>query len=136
MQKWLYKMLMLIAVATVIGHNTIPHHHDEFTHEAFTHHHDHHGDESRETTSHDHHHEGKNHDNHNIFSFAQLDKDFVNSHGKICVDLPIFYLLAPVLTYHVNGLKLSSKNLYAFYKEFPPPGNFSSNLFSRPPPSV
>ncbi len=123
---------MLVAVATIVGHTTLPHHHHELI-EALAHHNDHHEDESTDTDHHDH--EQNKKDDHNIFSFAQLDEDFVPSQfSKVSLDLPILYLLTPVLTYRFKQLNENSKNHFVCYREFPPPGSYSSNLFSRPPP--
>ncbi len=123
---------MLVAVATIVGHTTLPHHHHELI-EALAHHNDHHEVED----SADHHdHEQNKKDHHNIFSFAQLDEDFVPSQfSKVSVDLPVLYLLTPVKTYQFKQLKENSKNHFGFYREFPPPGKYASNLFSRPPPA-
>jgi len=124
---------MLFAVATIVGHNTLPHHHHELI-EALAHHNDHHEVEDTDTDHHDH--EQNRKDHHNIFSFAQLDEDFVPSQfSKVSINLPILYLLTPVITNQVKQLKENSKSHFGYYREFPPPGNYSFNLFSRPPPA-
>jgi hypothetical protein len=123
---------MLVAVATIIGHNSMPHHHHAEI-QLLAHHNDHHDEEGTEA---DHHQEQNKKDHHNIFSFAQLDEDFVPSQfNKINIDLPILYLLTPVITYQIDQLKEQSKNHFGYYREFPPPGNYLSDLFSRPPPA-
>jgi hypothetical protein len=124
---------MLVAVATIVGHNSMLHHHHVDIH-SFAHHDDHHQDESSDTDHHDH--ERKEEDHHNIFSFAQLDEDFLPSQfSKSSIDLPLLYLLTPVINFHLNKLKESSTAHFGFYREFPPPENYSSHLFSRPPPA-
>jgi len=130
---WLYKLLMLVAVATILGHNSLPHHHREDI-ALLSHRDDHHHDEG---TDKDHQgHEQNKEDHHSIFSFAQLDKDFVPSQfNKPALNLPIFYLLTPIITYQLHGLKENSKNRFGHYREFPPPAHYLRVLFSRPPPA-
>jgi hypothetical protein len=125
---------MLVAVAKIVGHNSLPHHH-HINMPALAHHDDHHEDEGTAT---DHHyHEQDNEDHHNIFSFAQLDEDFLPSQfSKANIDLPILYLLTPVITFQLQQLKEQSKTHFGYYREFPPPDKYSSNLFSRPPPEA
>jgi hypothetical protein len=128
MQKWWQKIILFVAVTTIIGHNSLPHHHhDAF--EAVAHHHEH--DEDHDA----HHHEQETEHHHNLFSFAQLDEDFLLSQfSKANIDLPILYLLIPVITYSFQKIKEQSKTHFGFYREFPPPDKYSSQLFSRPPP--
>jgi hypothetical protein len=124
---------MLFAVATIIGHNSMPHHHHTEI-QLLTHHNDHHNEQGTEADHHDQ--EQNKEDHHNIFSFAQLDEDFVPPQfSKVNIDLPILYLLTSVITYQFNKLKEKSKTHFGYYREFPPPDNYSSNLFSRPPPA-
>src|SRR5215218_5883092 len=102
MLKFLHKIVMLVAVATIIGHSTMPHnHHAEIQLLA---NYDHHNDEGTEA---DHHDGGQSkEDDHNIFSFAQLDEDFLPSQfSKVNIDSPILYLLAPIISYQINQLK-------------------------------
>jgi hypothetical protein len=125
---------MLVAVATIVGHSSMPHHHHVDI-QALAHHDDHHKDKGKDTHHHDH--EQKEKDHHNIFSFAQLDEDFLPSQfSKANIDLPILYLLTPVISFQLNKLKEQSKTHFGYYREFPPPDNYSSNLFSRPPPEA
>ncbi len=134
MQKWLQKILLFVAVATIIGHSSLPHHHHEQIETVA--HHDH-QDEGLETGSHDKdHHESKD-EEHSIFSFAQLDENFVPvKFQDVSIELPIIYLLTPVITYHYNLFRAKSKTHFGFYKEYPPPGNYLSQLPSRGPPSL
>jgi hypothetical protein len=119
MQKCLQNILLFIAVITVAGHSIIPHFHYD-----------------AEQAVEKHHHEEGEDDHHSIFSFAQLDEDFVPSQfSKVSIDLPILYLLTPVIANQFKQLKENSKSHFSYYREFPPPGNYSFNLFSRPPPA-
>ena len=132
MQKWLQKILLFIAIATIIGHSSLPHqHHQKITTVAL---HDH---LNEEKSGHHHHNDDDNKDEeHSIFSFAQLDEDFVPVKFQyISIELPIVYLLIPVITYHDNLLSAKSKIHFGFYKEYPPPANYLSQLPSRGPPS-
>lgn len=111
----------------------MPHHHHAGI-DVLAHHNNHQDEEGTEADRHDH--EQNKEDHHNIFSFAQLDGDFVPSQFiKVNIDLPIFYLLTPVITYQIDELKEQSKTHFGFYKEYPPPDNYLSKLFSRPPPA-
>jgi hypothetical protein len=125
---------MLVAVATIVWHSSMPHHHHEEI-KKLAHQDDHHEDESTDTHHHDH--EQREEDHHNIFSFAQLDEDFLPSQfSKASIDLPLLYVLTPVITFELNKLKEKSKNDFGYYREFPPPDSYPSHLFSRPPPEA
>jgi hypothetical protein len=131
MQKWWQKILLSVVVGTIMGHTFIPHHHHAI--DEIAHHQDHH-DEQAATGSH-HEHEHDQEDHHNIFSFAQLDKDFVPVKvQKVNFDLPILYLLTPLITFQLSEVKRQSKTHFGHYREFPPPAKYISQLFSRPPP--
>ena len=123
---------MLVAVATIIGHNSLPHHHHEDI-QQLAHSDDHHDEERTDNDPHD---QGQSREgHHNIFSFTQLDEDFLLSHfSKVGIDLPLLYLLTPTITYYFNQLKERSKTHLGSYREFPPPDDYLSHLFSRPPP--
>ena len=132
MKKWLQKILLFISVITVLGHNILPHHHHEEIQELIQHHHT----GEQEQPQHHHHHNESEDDEHGIFSFVQLDENFVPAKGQdINIELPFLYLATPVITYQYNLLKANSKNFFGYYKEFPPPDNHLSNLPSRGPPS-
>ena len=132
MQKLLQKILLFIAVIIVVGHNTLPHHHYEDIQELIQHHHNNEQEEPRHHHDHD-----ENKDNeHDIFSFAQLDESFVPAKWQhLSLKLPVLYFVTPVVTYQYNLIRERSKTHFGYYREFPPPGNFLSNLFSRPPPA-
>jgi hypothetical protein len=127
MQRWLHKTLMLVAVATIIGHNSVPHyHHDE--NPPLSHH-----EEEQKTN---HHHDERNTENHhNIFSFAQLDEDFIPAKFQVeGFELPVLYLLTPEISFQLK-LIISPSKAFNYYREYPPPGNYISQLPSRGPPS-
>jgi hypothetical protein len=134
LKKLLGKILMMVAVATIIGHNTLPHHHhmgiQYLMHQDENHVH-------KKSTDIDHHdHEKNSEGDHNIFSFAQLDDCFLPSQfSKVSIDLPILFLLTPIIRFQLDWLVESSKIHFGYYKEFPPPIDYLSHLFSRPPPT-
>ena len=122
---------MLVAVTTIIAHNSIPHHHKIL--EPLEQH-NHHEDEVLDENHGEH--ETNTQDHHSIFSFAQLDEGFVPAKFQyITFKLPVLYLLAPALACRVNEPEEISETHFSCYQEFPPPGNYSSDFFSRPPPA-
>jgi hypothetical protein len=132
MQRWLHKILMLIAVATIVGHNCMPHHHHEEI--LAVAHHEHQEDGGTKTHHHDHQ-ENKN-EKHNIFSFAQLDEDFIPAKFQVeGFELPVLYLLTPEISFQLK-LIISPSKAFNYYREYPPPGNYLSQLPSRGPPSL
>jgi hypothetical protein len=134
MAGWMYKILMLVAVATVIGHNSMPHYHHEMI-EALAHLDDDHHAPHQHTNSHAD--EQDNTNDHSIFSFAQLDDDFLPSKfSKINFELPILYVLTPAITYHFNRCNEQSKTHFGYYVEFPPPLPYSSGDLRRGPPPL
>ena len=124
---------MMVAVATIIGHNTLPHHH-HMGMQYLIYQDDHH---LHKGTDYDHFdHEENSEGDHNIFSFAQLDDCFLPSQfSKVSIDLPVLSLLTPTIRFQLNRFAERSKIHFGYYKEFPPPIDYSSHLFSRPPPS-
>jgi hypothetical protein len=134
MRRWFQKILLFIAVATIVGHSSLPHqHHAQIEKVA---HHDHHQEEQGTGTHHHDHDEDKDED-HSLFSFAQLDENFVpGKFQDIRIELPIVYLLTPIITIHYSLFREKSKTHFGFYKEYPPPGNYLSQLPSRGPPSL
>jgi hypothetical protein len=126
------KILMMVAVATIIGHNTLPHHH-HMGMQYLIHQDD---DHVHNSTSHDHYeHEENSESDHNIFSFAQLDDCFLPQFSKVSIDLPVLFLLTPIIRFELNQLAERSKIHFGYYREFPPPVDYLSHLFSRPPPT-
>ncbi len=118
MQKCLQKILLFIAVITVAGHSIIPHYHHE-----------------TEQAVEQHHHDDEEDDHHSIFSFAQLDENFVPAKSQVAgLELPVIYLITPVISYHLEIIANNSTRQFGFYRAFYPPGNYRSNLPSRAPP--
>ena len=129
--KWLSKILMLLSVATIITHGSIAHHHHEdikpFIHHDHEHHHTHNSHEDDNTAG--------DENDHNFFSFAQLDDSYLPSQfGKVIIEVPILYLLTPTFVLQVD--KLNAKpTTHLFHREDVLVSlYFSSGLFSRPPP--
>ena len=111
---------MMVAVAIMLGHNFMPHHHDT---EAPGYYNEHHEDSEQDK------------DHHNIFSFAQLDENFLPSQsGSINVDLPVAYLPTPLIRYQLRQLKQESKTHFGYYREYPPPAIYLSGRPLRAPP--
>jgi len=113
---------MMIAIAISLGHNFMPHHH---------------GHNSEISDYHEEHHEESGHDNdhHKIFSFVQLDENFLPSHsGNVDIDLPIVYLMAPLINYPLRQLEQQSKTHFGYYREHPPPAIYRCDLPLRAPP--
>jgi hypothetical protein len=134
MQKWLQKILLFIAVATIVGHSSLPHqHHADIEMVAY---HDHHEKEQGTGSSY-HDDDDSKDEEHSIFSFAQLDENFVPvKFQDMSIELPIIYLLSPLITYRYNLFREKSKTRFGSYKEYPPPGNCLSKLPSRGPPPI
>ena len=115
MQKCLHTILFFVAVVTVISHSVLPH----------THHHEH---------ALTHHNVDEHNDHENIFSFAELDEAFVPAKFLFTgFELPIVYLLAPEISCLVKLTTTVSK-AFRFYREYPPPNNYFTDLPSRAPP--
>lgn len=131
MKQVIQKILLLVAVLTVTGHSIIPHyHHDESP--ATIQHYDHEEEQAGDLDHHDEH----NDDHHNIFSFGQLDENFVPVKWQRANAEPsIYYLITPAITHELNLYKARPKIIVGYYREFPPPDNYSLHLFSRPPPA-
>jgi hypothetical protein len=115
----------------VTGHSIFPHHHheekfvnsDQHHHEGVTPGNHHHADDTMP--------ESKN----NLFSFAELDEKFVPAKWQdLNINLPVLYLLTPLITYQLNLFRINSKNKFGYYKEYPPPCNLLTDLPSRAPP--
>jgi hypothetical protein len=130
MKEYAHKSMMLIAVLVIFAHNMIPHHHFD---SPVVFHHDHHEDGN--SNAEDFHADQSKEDHHNPFSFAQLDDKYIPSQlVKAKIELPILYILTPAFAIHLQCYKLQPKNLFGYYRKFPPPLDHSFNLFSRPPP--
>lgn len=134
MKKGLQKILLLFAVITVLGHSILPHfHHDEIPVAIQQHHHDeqpagHHPLDDDNNTK----------DNqHGLFSFAQLDENFVpvNSQNN-SFELPVTYLFALVDIYVSHNFPVITKTHFGCYKVFPPPEKYFPSSSHRGPPTV
>ncbi len=128
------KILLLLAVFTVITHSILPHIHlDDIV--AMVDHHHHH-QKSADGKSH-HHDPGDSKAGHqNLFSFAQLDEDFIHSKSQFKkFELPVQYLSPVAITYLLDTFPVYTKNIFGRYKEYPPPDNYFYNLPSRAPPA-
>ncbi len=117
-KKRIISSLLLCAFAILFAHSTLPHVH----HEA-------------EQAVEKHHHNDEEDDHHGIFSFAQLDEDFVPAKFQLSgLELPVVYLLTPVISYHLQIIANNSKTHLGCYREFPPPDSYLSKLPARAPP--
>jgi hypothetical protein len=131
MKKGLQKILLLIAVVTVTGHSILPHiHHDETLVATQQHH-----DEEQQPSGLSHHDDKDDH--HDIFSFAQLDENFVpeNSQNK-SFELPLTYLPVLIATYLSDNFPVNTKTHFGWYKEYPPPDKNFPPSSHRGPPAV
>jgi hypothetical protein len=127
MQRWLHKILMLVAVATIVGHNCMPHHHHDEIKLLFH--------EEVEKNNYHHDHEQNTEDHHSIFSFVQLDEDFIPAKFQIVgFEPPVLYLLTPEISYQLK-LITSTTKAFNYYREYPPPRNYFRDLPSRAPPA-
>ena len=134
MKKGLQKILLLIAVITVTGHSILPHFHHDETPVAIQQHH------QEEEQPAGHHHHDDNSDNtkdnqHGLFSFAQLDEDFIPANAQIKnFELPAEYLIALIVTYLSDNYPVNTKTQFGCYIEFPPPDKYFSSSSHRGPP--
>jgi hypothetical protein len=110
------------------AHNSVVHHHHDdivtigHDNEAHAHDVDSHEQENRHDAP------------HNMFSYAQLDEDYLPAKfHKLTIELPVLYLPTRIVTITIHTAE-QSKTLFGYYREFPPPLWLSSNHFSRPPP--
>ena len=131
MKKGLQKILLLISVITVIAHSTLPHHHHEENSVAKQHH-----EEEQQLPGVNHHDDNKG-DHHGLFSFAQIDENFiqVNSQNN-SFELPLTYLSSLILTYLPENFSANTKTHFGWYKEYPPPEKSFLPFSHRGPPTV
>lgn len=127
------KILLLLAVLTVIAHSILPHVHlDEIV--AMVDHHHHH--QNSADGKHPHDTGGSKEDHHSLFSFAQLDEDFIPSKSQFKkFEFPVQYLSLVAITYLLNTFPVCTKKVFGRYKEYPPPDNYFYNLPTRAPPA-
>ena len=134
MVRWVYKILMLMAVTTIVGHSSLPHHHHNEVDKLSRHHANHHHNDA--TGHHHHDHPQQPAESHNIFSYGSLADDFLPTQfSTFSGNLPVFYLVSSIISIHFNQIKEGPKCQFNFYREFPPPRYISPQLFSRPPPA-
>lgn len=133
MKKGLQKILLLIAVLTVTWHSLVPHHHHDETLRTVQ---QHHPDEEQLAGSH-HEDDSSKGTQHSLFSFAQLDENFVplNSQNN-SFELPLTYLSAFLVTYLSDGFPVNTKTHFGCYKVFPPPEKYFPSSLHRGPPTV
>lgn len=133
-KKILQKILLLFAVITVIGHNILPHiHHDEIPVAIQQHHH-----QDEEPAGHHPLDDDNTQDNqHRLFSFAQLDENFVpvNSQNN-SFELPLTYLSAFLVIYLLDDFPVNTKTHFGCYKVFPLPEKYFPSSSLRGPPTV
>ena len=117
--KLLAKIFVATAFSFLLAHNLIPHHH-----------HDH-----FEITQ--NHHDDDHHD-HSIFSFGNLDDNFINAQHNFSINPNsvslIFLLPDSYLTPQINFSKC--KVDFAFVDESPPPDKHFPSSSHRGPPTV
>jgi hypothetical protein len=131
MKKGLQKILLLVAVVTVIAHSTLPHHHHNETPVATQHH-----DDEKQPSGLSHHDNDKD-DHHGIFSFAQLDENFVPAASQNnSVELPLTYLNALIAICLTDNFPVNTKTHFGWYREYPPPDKHFSSSSHRGPPTV
>ena len=129
------KIILLIAVITVTAHSIFPHIHldDIMAMVEEHHHHD-------ELPSGTHHHDEKDNQKdsqHNLFSFARLDDDFIPANGQSQkVELTSKYVPAIIITFLLNNYPHQTKTHFGWYREYPPPDDYQYNLPSRAPPAI
>jgi hypothetical protein len=132
MIKVLHKIMLLVAVTTVIGHSILPHiHHDEeFVVISDQHHH--------ESPAGKHHHDDENDSDkrHEVFSLAQLDDNYIPA-KKLYSTFGVPVEFAPLFTVIlIVNSKVATKTDFGWYKEYPPPDNPIRTLSFRGPPAA
>lgn len=129
MKKVLQKILLIIAVVTVIAHSTLPHyHHDKITVAI------HQQDDEEQLPGLSHHDDDKD-DHHGLFSFAQLDDNFVPVKSQTnSFELPFTFLPSLIAIYLSDNFPVNTKIHFSWYKEYPPPDkNFPPSSHRGPP---
>ena len=134
MIKLFQKLLLLVAVFTVTAHSIFPHVHlDDIMAIVENHHHD-----EQSVGTHHRHDADNNKDNHqNLFSFAQLDDDFIPANGQPKnLELKAEYLPVLIAAFLSDIYAVNTKPHFGWYIEYPPPDDYLYNLPSRAPPAV
>lgn len=133
MKKGLQKIVLLIAVITVAGHSILPHiHHDEIPVAIQDHHHD------EQPAGHPPHDDDNTQDNQqHLFSFAQLDENFVPAASQnYSFELPFTYLPVLIAIYLSDHFPVNTKTHFGWYREYPPPDKNFTSFSHRGPPIV
>ena len=119
MLKKLSYFFLFISVCITVSHNVIAHHHElESLHYGHSHHHNEHDGD----------------DDHNVFSFAQLDETFIHSNDQIQFDCSS---LSIVKNEFIFDFKLFSQDQPLIIdRVFPPPNDLYRYISSlRGPPA-
>ncbi|HCL06537.1 MAG TPA: hypothetical protein DHW64_11500 [Chitinophagaceae bacterium] len=136
MIKMLNRILLMIAVITVIGHSILPHvHHSD---QQVSVHADHeHSEDPKE--KHHHHESGDDSENeHSLFSFVQLDDSFIPS-GKgtnVKQVSEITFYIPVALTFSIESVVAESRVHVSRYSQHTPPDPYLLLLPSRGPPCL
>lgn len=131
MKRIVHKLLLLVAVITVTAHGIIPHFHSGHV-SLSVQYHDHNLDDYTHTGIHNH----DSDDQQNDFSLAQFDENYMPVKWKnISVENSFRFLHTSFPVLHSIKLNTELKINISYYRVFPPPDYYSTNLFSRPPPA-
>lgn len=131
MLKVLQKIMLLVAVTTVVGHSIFPHiHHNEITLGHDQHHHD-------SNSKHDHDDEQNSNDqHHDLLSFAQLEDNYIPAKKLYSTfTVPIEFVAALTIIF-VDNSRVATKTHYGCCEEYPPPDNHFCTSYLRGPPTV
>lgn len=134
MVKMLQKMILLLAVITVTAHSIFPHMHlDDLMAIAENHHHD----EQSAGTHHQHDDDNNKDNRQSLFSFAQLDDDFIPAKGQFRdFQLKAEYLPGLIIAVLSDFYPVNTETDFGLYIEYPPPDDHHLNLPSRAPPAI
>jgi hypothetical protein len=132
----LNRILLMIAVITVIGHSILPHVHHSDQQVAL--HTDHKHSVDSKKSHHHHESEDDSENKHSLFSFVQLDDSFIPSgKGTIVKQVSEIASLIPViLTFSIESIVAEPRVHVNKYSQYPPPDPYLSLLPSRGPPCL
>ena len=133
MKKKLQKIVLFFAVVTVMFHAVLPHLHHNVKLIAFEYHHQ----DSEELIKQQQEESNRNDIQHSLFSFAQLDENFVPVNSQsYSFELRLTYLSAFLVTYLIDDFPVNIKTPFGCYEVFPPPEKYFSSSSHRGPPTV
>ena len=134
MIKMVQKIIILIAVITVTAHSIFPHMHmDDIMALVDNHHHD----EQSYGRHHSHNADNTKNNHQNLFSFAQLDDDFIPANGQFKnYEVKSAYLPAIIPAFLSDIYPVNTKPHWGWYFEYPPPDDYHDDLPSRAPPAI